>query len=50
LHPFADQILCQCRTGASKGLRIHRDLLVPHDCILVFLLTGRRHHQATKAG
>ncbi len=48
-HPFAGQILCQCRTGASKRLRIHRDLLVPHDCILVFLLTGSRRHQAMRA-
>lgn len=29
-HPFAGQILCQCRAGASEGLRIHRNFMVSH--------------------
>ncbi len=48
-HPFAGQILCQCCTGASEGLRIHRDLSVVHDCILVFLFMGSRRHPALRA-
>ena len=36
---FAGQILCQCRTGASEGLRIQSDLPAAHNSILVYFFS-----------